>query len=450
MKQKIKLILIPFVLLATLFLVSACSADPTAYDENDAAGHTVSVKFDANGGVFTGTSGVMVDSFNIAGMKKDANGKVNLKLLDPSSNKRGDFTISNGNLVLAGWYKERKESTDSNGNVTYTYSGKFDFETDTITVDPSKTYTASEPVQTLYAVWVPKFEIEFISLNTNESLGVYAYNPVTTNEILMPTWNKETGKKDMFKFPSVSGMTFENAFYDAEGKVAVEDGKVIHHGKINPETGVAENITMKLYVQYTEGEWYHISKAEQLAAISNPAGLYVIEEDLDFTDAIWPTTFATGEFTGKIFGNGHTIKNVKIEQGNNSNSEVGLFGKLAAGAVVENVTFENVEVLLNAGTSNMPGASFGLLAGTVNADAVLTNVQITSGKIVIDADNFYTMNKDFALGKLCGVGSFEEGSNLSGIDYSNITCESIGEKKLEFSYDGNEVTFEEVEVDEAQ
>ena len=65
MKHKIKLFLIPFMLLATLFFVTACSQDPTAYDNNDANGYTVSVKYDANGGVFTGTSSIMVDSFNI-------------------------------------------------------------------------------------------------------------------------------------------------------------------------------------------------------------------------------------------------------------------------------------------------------------------------------------------------------------------------------------------------
>ena len=448
MKQKIKLFLIPFMLLATLFLATACSGDPTAYDQNDAAGHNVSVKFDANGGFFVGTSSIMVDSFNIAGMQTDANGKVNLKLLDPASNKRGDFSISNGNLVLAGWYQHRTPTTDSNGNVTYTYSGKFNFDTDTVAVDPNQTHTSADPVITLYAVWVPKFEIEFISLNTNESLGVYAYNPVTTDTIQLPDWNQDTGKMDMFKFPSVKGMTFDKAYYDAEKtrQVDAEEG-VIHHGNINPETGVAENITMKLYVEYTEGEWYHIYKAEQLNAISNPAGLYVIEEDLDFTNAVWPSVFATGEFTGKIYGNGKTIQNVKAYQDSNTNYEVGLFGKLGAGAVVENVTFENVEVVIDAGTTLMPGATFGLLAGVINAEAVLTDVQITSGKIVIDTDRCNWRSEDFVIGLLCGL---DYGNNLANIDYSNITCEATGEKNLKFDYDGNEVTFQEVEVDEAQ
>lgn len=440
MKHRIKLFLIPFVLLATLFLVTACGNNSTAYDDNDAIGHTVSVKFDANGGVFTGTSTLMVDSFNISNMQKDSSGMVNLKLLDPTDSKRGDWTPANGSKVLAGWYKERTESTDNEGNVIYSYSGKFDFETDVVTVDPSKTYTSAEPVLTLYAVWVEKFSVNFISMETGESLGTYEFNPMGNVTISVPTWNTETGSMDMYKFPAINGKTFEAAYYDAEGTQPVGE-TVIHGGKIEPSTGVAVDPVMNVYVKYTEGNWYHITNAKQLSAISDTTGHYVIEADLDFSEdgAFWPTSFVHGKFTGSIQGNGHTIKNVTVEQSNINKTETGLFGSLMSGCKISDVTFENITLIISRG-ARTPGSSFGLLAGNVNPGTELENVKITSGTIQIDADNCFWATDDFSIGLLCGVGSFAADSDLAGIDYSGITCEKVGDMAMTITVEGNTVT----------
>ena len=438
MKHKIKLFLIPFVLLATLFLVTACGDKTTAYEDNDAKGYTVSVKYDANGGVFTGTSSVMVDSFNISEMQKDASGMVNLKLLSPTDSSRGDWTAANGNKILAGWYMERTESTDSEGNVVYTYSKEFNFDTDVVTVDPSKTYSSAEPVLTLYAVWVEKFTVNFISMETGESLSTYEFNPYGEPVLTTPTWNTETGKMNMYKFPAINGKTFEAAYYDAAGTQPVGDA-IIHDGYI--QDGEAVNAVKDVYVKYTEGNWYHISKASQLSQISDPNGHYVLFDDLDFSEngAYWPSTFIHGKFTGSIEGNGHVIRNVTIEQANINKTETGLFGTLMAEAVIQDVTFENVTLKITRG-ARTPGSFFGLLAGSINASATLTNVQITNSTIQIDADNCYWATDDFAIGLLCGLGNFGDGSNLAGIDYSGITCEKIGENTMTITVDGNTVT----------
>ena len=49
-----------------------------------------------------------------------------------------------------------------------------------------------------------------------------------------------------------------------------------------------------------------------------------------------------GNFNGTIKGNGHTIKNVTIEQTNNSKVNAGLFGYLAETSSLSDLTFENV------------------------------------------------------------------------------------------------------------
>ena len=438
MKHKIKLFLIHFMLLSTLFFVTSCIQDTNAYDNNDAKGHTVSVKYDANGGVFTGTSSIMVDSFNIADMQKDANGMVNLKLLDPIDKGRGSWSPANGSKVLAGWYRECTKSTDSEGNTVYTYSGKFNFETDVVTVDPSKTYTSSEPVLTLYALWIPKLEVRFLSMD-GELLDQHAFDPISENyqfdpmnskvEVKVPDWNTETGRMEMFDFPELNGKTFEAAYYDKEGTQPVT-GTVTHPGELIEETGEIKNTVVDVYVKYTEGNWYNIYTAKQLYDIGDFTGHYVIHNDLDFTKVEWPAGF-TRRFTGEIIGNGHTIKNVKITQNSISRTEFGLFGAMGEGAKISNVTFENITVSIEAGTRT-PASAFGLLAATIHAGAKLENVKIISSKLQISSDCFWGTS-DYAIGLICGVGSTD-------IDYSGITCETFGDKPITVTVEKGKVT----------
>ena len=122
MKRIILTLITAAVMLSAVIGLTSCQ-EADEYERFDEMGYTVSVKYDANGGVFTGTSSVMVDSFNIADMKKDASGMVQLRLIDPTDSARGSWNPTNGKKVLAGWYKERNESTDSkncNGSNNYT------------------------------------------------------------------------------------------------------------------------------------------------------------------------------------------------------------------------------------------------------------------------------------------------------------------------------------------
>ena len=417
-----------------MFLVTACGEKTDGYDMNNADGYTVSVKYDANGGVFTGTSSVMVDSFNIADMKKDASGMVQLRLIDPTDSARGSWNPTNGKKVLAGWYKERNESTDSNGKVVYTYSQEFNFATDVVTVDPSKTYSSSEPVLTLYAVWIDPFSVNFVDIDTKESVGSYEFNPKGNSVNLnVPAWNTTTGTIDMNKFPVVENKTFVAAYYDEAGTQPVE-GTIIHDGTTNA-AGEAVNAVKTIYVKYEEGKWYHLYTAKQLSKIADLGGNYVLHADLDFTDDFWPTAFMHGTFTGSIQsveGECFTIKNVEITQNNNSKALTGLFGSLAATAKISNVKFENATLTIQAGARN-PGAFFGLFAGSIANGATLENITITNGKIIINTDKYYFKNSDVAIGLVCGDGSYGD------IDYSGITCEATGAKADLISVEGDTV-----------
>ncbi len=445
MKIRTKSLLITFMLLATLLFVTACVDNSTPYDKNDANGYTVSVKFDANGGLFTTNTSVITDSYNISGMNKNVNGNVELGLLAPDNAIRGTgnyFTPAKNGYFLAGWYTERTETgKDADGNPIYSYANKWDFEKGTFEVDPSKTYSASEPVLTLYAAWVPLFQINFYSVSDGELIGKYTYNPTEVNEIKVPQWG-EDGAMEMYNFPVKNGYTFEAAYYDKDATKLVEK-TVKHNGTVNLATGTAENATMDLYVDLMEGNWFHIYNMDQFLKHAAINGSYVLHTDLDFKcnsenkdeRKYWPSALSFGTFVGTIEGNGHTISNVSVEQNNNSKVNWGLFGMLSDSAKIKDVTFDNVTFTIAKGTRTA-GTTFGLLAGTISGKATLENIQITNSTILVDEEAYFGTD-DYAVGKFCGVGY------KSGMDFSGITCQVLGDKGLlTLKESGNEIVLE--------
>ena len=389
-------------LLATVFCAAACGSESTPYDDNNAAGYTVSIRYDANGGFFATSTTVIMDSYNISGMNAGSNGMVSLGLLAPEDSRRGSsdtFTATKQGYFLAGWYTERIETTDSQGNTVYTYGNPWDFSSDVLEVDPNQTYTASEPVLTLYAAWVPMFEIHFVSLGTEEVVGTYTFNPLTTGDIKVPQWDEKTGSVEMYRFSQKKGYTFNGAYYDAEGKQPITD--VVHHTGVILENGTAEGHIMQVYVDWLEGNWYHIYTAEQLRKNADPAGHYILEADLDFTDENWPSIFATGSFSGSIQGNGHTIKNVTFKQTKMDAENTGLFGTLQSGCKIENVVFENITFTIEKGFNR--AANYGLLAGSIYEGATLTGVQIKGSTLLINSSARFASN-DYAIGLVCGAG----------------------------------------------
>lgn len=424
-------------LLATVLFAAACSSENNPYDANNQAGYSFSVCFDANGGMFTTNTAQIVDSFNLSDLKVNADGKVEVALLAPDNAQRGAaeaFTATKAGCFLAGWYTERTENgTDSEGNPIYTYSGRWDFESDTLKVDPNGDYSAEKPYVTLYAAWVPLFEINFVDLDTKEILGSYTYNPLNVSEVKIPQWNTETGTVDMYKFAKRNGYTFNGAYYDAEATKPATD-VVNHAGTLDLATGTADVTTMNIYVDYMEGEWYHIYTAEQLKDNANPVGHYVLCSDLDFADVIWPSLFSAGTFSGSFDGNGHTISNVSVTT-TRSQASAGLFGILAEGASVRDVTFENVKVTLNVQVMNGTPI-YGMLAGTAAA-GVFENVTLGSATLEISSDCYFGVQ--YMIGLVCGSGS----TNGVSYDLDALTVTAVGNQaeKVQISIDGEAVIF---------
>ena len=436
--MKIKAILIALLTLGTACLLSGCAAETSPYEKNDSENYSVSVKYDANGGVFTTNTSVIVDSFNISGMTANSQGNAEIALISPDNSLRGNdaFTAVRNGYFLAGWYSERTETLDENGNAVYVYGNKWDFDKDILEVDASKTYSSAEPVMTLYAAWVPMFEIEFYSLSDGELLNTYVFDPTLVDSIKVPAWDEKTGAIEMFEFPEKSGYTFDGVYLDAEGKNPVTTETLAHSGSVDYSNGVAKNPTMKLYVDYIEGEWFHIYTAQQFIKNASVNGYYEIHADLDFTDEVWPTSLMYGNFGGKINGNGHSFKNITFRQTNNSKVNAGLFGNLTEKANISDVTFENVNFTIQAGT-RVAGTSYGLLAGTISDTAQISNIKILSSSLKIDSKCYFGVT-DYTIGLVCGMG------NADVVADAQISCEATGDnpENVQIAVSGNQVTVE--------
>ena len=446
MKKLWKLSFLFVLLLLTVACVAACGKWEDTYAALDKEGHSISVRFDVGEGVFAGTNDVyVVDVFSLDDMKTDQNGNKYAYLLSPDDEVRGQgaYSISNDGYFLAGWYQnrtprvnDRGEALDAYGELCsvsgkeqgYSYADPWDFSKP-MTVDPEGDYSAGDNYMTLYAAWIPYFEFEIYAVDnggTPEKIG----DTITAIQLELPVWDESTGDIVMKKFPAREDMTFDGAYLD-EGLTQAAPDKVT--GNWDPATGTfTKTETIKLYTTWLEGKWFHIYNARQFKNLSRLSGNYILYADLDFTNEVWSTTLAQGEFTGKIIGNGHTISGIEVKQADGAARFGGIFGSIASSAEFHDVTFENVTYEIYAG-SRSQGVRFGLLAGTAADGAVFENVAV-SGTLTVNTGNLPT---DYSIGLIFGLG------DASAIDHSNVVAkagESMTGMTVEADYENGEVT----------
>ena len=457
MNKKIKLLIAACTLALFCLLLVSCS-NKNVYDDYDNAGYNVTVKYDANGGYFKDTLNVgLTDTYDISNSKTNENGMVEIMLYPPDSDQRGSAenkfpaTRGDGEYYLVGWFTKKTEVVDQDGNVSYKYSGKWDFSKP-LEIDPSKQYSADEPVVTLHAVWNEKTEdnyhkIEVYDIDNPDSLlaeYVYGsgYEPTVdkSKEVKLPFWNEATGTLSYGVFDSIDsvkidGKTLDSVYLDKDEKNKLEGETYMHPVTINNE-GKLENRVLKLYFKYREGNWYKIYNAKQLNKINDPTANYELMADLDFSKTAWPSSFTTKTFTGKIIGNGYTIKNINIKS--EGKNRFGLFAVISKDAVIDNVKFSDINATLENGVRT-PGGRYALFASIIEEGFVFKNVTIENATLTVVAnarDSIKTQDYEVAL--LCA-----EGYHVGlGIDISGI---KFGVKETD--YDTFKLTIE-VDADE--
>lgn len=409
MKITKKRFLLICLLFAALLVLAGCSGK-SVYDTFDEDGFNVSIRFDAGEGTLMDKTNSIVDSYNISNMKTNSKGEVEIALLDPTDERRGSVNICQpaapkAGYYLDGWYAERTENPDG----SYTYSKRWDFEKDRVCVPAAGEYSASEPFMTLYANWVPLFKLEIYDRATNTLMKTISYNPSQT-EIQMPMWKEKApkGTIDMNDMPEKEGYTYACGYYDLEGTQPIEDGTILKFENANPEEA------SRIYLDWMEGNWYHIYNINQLSRVAEVDGNYVICADLDFSGGSWPEVFMNNQFNGTFQTKDNaqfTIRNVSFSQ--KGAAELGLFKSIGPEASISNITFDNVTFTLDQGKKTV--CKYGLVAASISDTAAISNVAVTNSKILIS--DHIADSETYLIGLVCAEG------NYAAIDYSGITCE---------------------------
>ena len=403
MTNKLKLI-VTFVVILVLSLTLAACASSTL-DNLDKQGYTVTVRYDANGGQFNQMNDLTIlDVFNA----NDAQSGV--KLVEPGSEKREGgaalSTVTRAGYTLLGWYSQKTLRVDSNGNALdefgvpcsqsgreqgYEYGGKWDFDSDKLVV--TEKATSSTPSLTLYAVWI-RFNFEFYSQNDQGEWALDKSEQRTA--VTVPYWSESKGSVEYGVFPVKEGQTFAAAYSDPEMLQRIEDGARIA-GNVDEEKGVISGEdSIKVYIDWMEGEWFRIYNATQFVRNFKANGNYELYADLDFSTGAWPRSISIGDFVGSIEGNGHKITGVKITQNNaRQDKNFGLFGTIGASAKFTDVAFEDVSFLLSSGTT-LPEGFIGLFAGQIFVGATFENVSV-SGTLTIGEDPYVGSNYQIGL-----------------------------------------------------
>lgn len=301
MKKILAILIIATVL--TLVLVG-CSEQG---DQTDFSGK-VKVVFELEGGTYQNCKTAVVNYY--AFKEGTAN------LISPLGAFKPNSTFTNGELVFDGWYKTKTQNGDK-----VSYSGKWDFESDTV----------DENGIVLYAKWASPIHHTYTVCYKNEggetiALGSYE---VEEGEVFSDYIHNYANKR--------AGYTFLS-FVD-------ENGNPWNQSFTHP--GGETDSDIKVYCTYVKGFFQLVSTPAELIK-AKASNIYLLN-DIDMEGA----TFSFGDYKKTLIGNGHTISNFVINNTNELKQSpesgsllVSIFGN-AEDAVVENVNFENVSLIVD-------------------------------------------------------------------------------------------------------
>lgn len=173
-----------------------------------------------------------------------------------------------------------------------------------------------------------------------------------------------------------------------------------------------------------------ITTAEQLIAIAdNMSGKYILMGDIDLSGVAWtPIGDEKNPFTGKLNGNGFSIKNLDVAIDNGTKTQnVGFFG-VTDGAEIKDINFVDAKITTPEGYNK---GSVGIVAGTakntsfdgVSASGEVTGHQRLGGLVGTVADDNTKTNGKHSSFKNCSTNVNVNGSYYAGglIGYINST-----------------------------
>ncbi len=386
-KKVLVTIVIALCMIVALTVVS-CNQWDTPYKQLNKDGNTVSVKYNINGGVFLETPDVtLVDVFNLVNAKSLGGGKKSIVPVDPADESiRGTAqTASRSNYLLEGWYVT---TVNADGSYTIT-SQKWNFG-DPFIFEASKAKEAEKPVLVLSARWIPFTTFNFYKQNEDGSFPQEPTTSVVAEKLELPVWNESTGALRYNQYPKFDDWTFEEAFSSSDMSEKITEtlqGESYFDEILNDFITKSINV----YVTYKKGTWYKIHNASSFINNASSSAIYDIQADLDFEGAIWPATFSSNTFNGKIYGNNHTFSNISaLQYAENTKLSYGLFGIVGSTALIKDLTFTNVSFTIGGlDNSNGDPSYYGIFAGKIENGAQLQSVTLSNAKLLLNSAKGY-------------------------------------------------------------
>jgi hypothetical protein len=425
------LILLILILAASLFL-GACASTGKPPDPGD-WGFDCLVTYNALGGVVNNRE--VRETYYIK----------NSYIFEPSGSTNMLIEPIRDGYILVGWYTDMEEVKAEDGSVSYQFKAedRWDFDTDRVEedmtlyarwipqgqvkyIDPetdeikfSKDITGNDAVQPLTSAaeaLIAKPGMTFDGYYANPELTI----PFTFGdfEFQEPILSKEEIYAQLFElFPDYfEEIEYEEPEEDEETEYDTSDlfiNKLGYALTTEDETALAEIRAAKdaiyeetidyylenagnrtIYLKYTDGRYIQISRASDLKALGKTGFLgidktgneidgYIITKDIDFAGE----SLAMPEsFSGKIVGNGYTLKNIRLKSKSkkmdqDTHKDLALFYELN-GAEIENINFEDAVVELDVKSGISVDAAFLAIKSTDTtlSNVKFTNLTITSGK----------------------------------------------------------------------
>lgn len=187
-----------------------------------------------------------------------------------------------------------------------------------------------------------------------------------------------------------------------------------------------EKNTIDVYSDSLDGVYQVVNTLDQFLSFPfvSQTNVY-LTCDIDMSQTTKSFSFPA-QYSGKFYGNGHTISNLDIKlarsQGR-SDTNFGLFKRIDEGAVIKDVNFKNVKLTLDLTNKLVTEYNVGILAGTLRGDATVKNVEI-------DGEVIYTLAEDFNKESL-------HMSNFVGNALTGSVIENCVYDKVKFTEQGN-------------
>ena len=323
MKRKILIITVAVALFAALtVLLSGCagSSDPTE-------GKNV-VTFVVNGGILSygtsSTDGSINYAYHPSTYVKDPLGFPNYK-------------ISRNGYIFTGWYT----SPDCKPNEKWNFDKTLDVEK-----------------LTLYAGWEIAikytYSVNYVDGDNTVSLGIYE---VSAGE-KFDDWRRFADNRENY--------TAYGYYSDPECTTPWNSSSTHPGGDVD--------LDIPVYVNYIEGNWKIVDSFEKLKSALDSGNVYLVA-DIDCGGA---ELHVSDDFNAIFEGNGFKVTNFTVPKtGSAVNPRCAIFRRLATGAEIRNVSFENVTYrFFGIADSASVKANVAALSVSLESGVTITNVSV--------------------------------------------------------------------------